>query len=59
MVLPIDDTNEHEAQRKQGCEALLQDIIEEVKTCRTATGEALVELCESLEGRANGARWLP
>jgi len=57
VVLTIDDRREYDTQRKQGSEALLQDIPPQVRIYRTAAAEPSVELLE--RGReARRKNWL-
>jgi len=57
VVLTIDDSREYDTQRKQGSEALLQDIPKQVNIYRTTAGEPSVELLE--KGReARRQNWL-
>jgi glycosyltransferase involved in cell wall biosynthesis len=57
VVLTIDDSTEYATQRKQGSEALLKDIPEQVKIYRTTAGEPSVQLLE--KGRkAMRQNWL-
>jgi glycosyltransferase involved in cell wall biosynthesis len=46
VVLTIDDRKEYDIQRKQGSEALLQDVPRQVKIYRAGAGEPSVELLE-------------
>jgi len=46
VVLTIDDSMEYATQRRQGSEALLKDIPEQVKIYRTTAGEPSVQLLE-------------
>jgi glycosyltransferase involved in cell wall biosynthesis len=46
VVLTIDDSREYDTQRRQGSEALQQEISQRVKIYRTGSGEPSVELLE-------------
>jgi glycosyltransferase involved in cell wall biosynthesis len=57
VVLTIDDKKEYDIQRKQGSEALLQDVPKQVRIYRTGAGEPSVELLEKGR-RARRRNWL-